>query len=143
MPPLPILVLVQRLFSAFPSGWPSLGLLLLRAVAGVSAVTDGIAYLAGHPDAGPTAWVAGILAIACGVLVVFGFLTPIAGAVLAVCVLIVPLFGELRYALLVVVTSVAIVLLGPGALSIDARLFGRREIVIPRNRPQPPTEPRP
>ncbi|HEX4169632.1 MAG TPA: hypothetical protein VHZ55_29565 [Bryobacteraceae bacterium] len=28
--------------------------------------------------------------------------------------------------------SVAIVLLGPGALSIDARIFGRREIVIPR-----------
>jgi hypothetical protein len=27
-------------------------------------------------------------------------------------------------------------LLGPGALSVDARLFGRREIVIP-HQPQP------
>lgn len=33
--------------------------------------------------------------------------------------------------------SAAIVLLGPGALSIDARIFGRREIVIPR-RPSSP-----
>jgi hypothetical protein len=28
--------------------------------------------------------------------------------------------------------SAAQVLLGPGAFSVDARLFGRREIVIPR-----------
>jgi hypothetical protein len=27
---------------------------------------------------------------------------------------------------------VAIAVLGPGALSIDARMFGRREIIIPR-----------
>jgi amino acid transporter len=26
----------------------------------------------------------------------------------------------------------AIIILGPGALSLDARLFGRREIIIPR-----------
>ena len=29
------------------------------------------------------------------------------------------------------IVSVALVLLGPGALSLDARLFGRREIIIP------------
>jgi uncharacterized membrane protein YphA (DoxX/SURF4 family) len=29
------------------------------------------------------------------------------------------------------VISVALVLLGPGAVSLDARLFGRREIIIP------------
>ena len=30
--------------------------------------------------------------------------------------------------------SAALVLLGPGAFSIDARLFGRREIIIPETR---------
>jgi hypothetical protein len=30
--------------------------------------------------------------------------------------------------------SLALVLLGPGAFSLDARLFGRREIIIPVGR---------
>src|SRR5260370_28169728 len=34
-------------------------------------------------------------------------------------------------ALYLVVISIAITLLGPGAFSLDARLFGRREIIIP------------
>ncbi|HEY6851203.1 MAG TPA: hypothetical protein VI320_33955 [Terracidiphilus sp.] len=33
--------------------------------------------------------------------------------------------------------SAALVLLGPGAFSIDARLFGRREIIIPEARRSP------
>ena len=32
--------------------------------------------------------------------------------------------------------SAALVLLGPGAFSLDARLFGRREIIIPESRVQ-------
>jgi hypothetical protein len=33
----------------------------------------------------------------------------------------------------VVALAVVVALLGPGALSVDARLFGMREIVIPRS----------
>ena len=32
-----------------------------------------------------------------------------------------------------IVLSIAIALLGPGAFSLDARMFGRREITIPRS----------
>ena len=117
---------MQRLFSTFPGGWPSLGLLLLRVAIGVSAVTDAVGYLAGHPDAGIALWFAGVSAIACAALLVFGFLTPIAGAVLALCVVITP-FLRLN-ALQTLAVTIAIVLRGPGALSIDARRFGRREI---------------
>jgi uncharacterized membrane protein YphA (DoxX/SURF4 family) len=35
------------------------------------------------------------------------------------------------------VVSISLILLGPGAFSLDARLFGRREIIIPEI-PRPP-----
>jgi uncharacterized membrane protein YphA (DoxX/SURF4 family) len=36
------------------------------------------------------------------------------------------------------IICVALVLLGPGAFSLDARLFGRREIIIPNSRRDQP-----
>jgi len=36
-----------------------------------------------------------------------------------------------------IVTTIALALLGPGAFSLDGRLFGRREIVIPPSSRQP------
>jgi uncharacterized membrane protein YphA (DoxX/SURF4 family) len=41
------------------------------------------------------------------------------------------LFEALLPTFLVVVVAVAIIFLGPGAWSVDGRLFGRREIIIP------------
>jgi hypothetical protein len=69
-------------------------------------------------------------------------MTPIAGGVAAlgefgilVSWLSLPPAGQLEtdvMTCLVMVVAVAVILLGPGALSLDARLFGRREIIIPR-----------
>jgi uncharacterized membrane protein YphA (DoxX/SURF4 family) len=130
---------VQRLFSAFPGGWPGVGLLLLRGAVGIAAAAQGVRYLTdGEPAL--TTWAAGAAAITCGALLVVGFLTPGAGAVVVVgCALMVlawaPLFGvhaapdRVAIAFLAVVAA-AIIPLGPGAFSFDARLFGRREIVI-------------
>lgn len=72
---------------------------------------------------------AGALAVAGGALLLVGFLTPIAGLVSGVSVL---LSGDGLSDVLVVIVAVAVVLLGPGAFSVDSRLFGRREVVIPR-----------
>jgi hypothetical protein len=36
-------------------------------------------------------------------------------------------------AVILLVDAAALALLGPGALSLDARLFGRREIIIPHD----------
>ena len=57
-------------------------------------------------------------------LLFIGFMTPMAGALAAVAGFV------SASSLYVVCISAAIVLLGPGAFSVDARLFGRREIVI-------------
>ena len=43
------------------------------------------------------------------------------------------LFDSYLAVINLIVLSIAIALLGPGAFSLDARMFGRREITIPSN----------
>jgi hypothetical protein len=46
------------------------------------------------------------------------------------------LFEAKLTAALATVIAVALICLGPGAFSLDARLFGRREIIIPSASPK-------
>jgi len=129
------------LFSSFPRGWPGLGMLLLRAAVGVSLVVHGGACLAGA-DHGRWAWTVGLLAMATGAALLIGFPTPLA-ALLAELISIgialswlppsVPdVFGGAPATIFMIVMAAAVFFLGPGAYSLDARWFGRREIVIPQ-----------
>jgi uncharacterized membrane protein YphA (DoxX/SURF4 family) len=88
-------------------------------------------------------WVLGSFAIALGAAIFVGFLTPAASAMATVGYLIagVSPFSMTEgnhmgtfVALNLAAISAALVLLGPGAFSVDARLFGRREIIIPEGR---------
>ena len=135
---------MQRFFSTFPDSWPGAGLLLLRAVAGGAAGLQGGVYLAEAADGSLGAWTVGVLTVVAGVFLVAGFLTPGAGAVAGLGTIVIAsstgppavtpsLIGFIP-ALFVLADAVALVLLGPGALSMDARLFGRREIIIPPER---------
>ena len=132
--------MLQRFFPAFPGGWPGVALLLLRVVLATTLFVQGGYYLR-EPDPSAATWLAGLVGIVSGVLLFIGFLTPPAGVVVGLfalgigCSLIPSCTRTLfdSYVPVVFATAIllAIIILGPGAFSVDARLFGRREIIIP------------
>jgi uncharacterized membrane protein YphA (DoxX/SURF4 family) len=131
---------LQRLFSSFPAGSAGIGLLLLRATVGAALVGQGALSL-GREVAGPWSRVADALSILSGCALVTGILTPAAGVLAAAFSLVRALapptsgggaLGGGGAPALLFVIAVTVALLGPGAFSLDARLFGRREIVVPR-----------
>ena len=106
------------------------------------ALVQGGAIAFGPNPAGPVAWLTALLAVASGAALLVGFLTPIASTLVALggaAVTLdamgatsVNLQADPLATLLVVAIAVAMACLGPGAFSLDAWLFGRREVLIPR-----------
>jgi uncharacterized membrane protein YphA (DoxX/SURF4 family) len=119
---------------------------LLRAAIGLVAIIQGVFYLTADTHFTLGMWL-GLLGIAAGASLLAGFLTPVAGVVVALgalgaalSVLPAPAPNLLEAKLSLIfaaIITVAIVFLGPGAFSLDARLFGRREIIIPPSTRRP------
>lgn len=138
---------LQRIFSTFPGAWPGLGLVILRFALGVTIASEGVACLSAGHEFKASSWVVCLAALASAALLLIGYLTPLAGAAggllgLASLLPLFPasaptLFDNKLAACLAFAVGAAITCLGPGAFSLDARFFGRREIVIP-DTPRPP-----
>lgn len=132
---------MQRVFSTFPNGLPGAGLLLLRSAAGIGLLIQGAAYFADWQKMGFLTLAVAFLMIVSGACVLIGYLTPFAGVVAGLITMgaalswfpapNLDLFEARLTAVLSAIILAALVCLGPGAFSIDARRFGRREIVIP------------
>ena len=133
---------LQRTFSGFPSGCPGFALLLLRfGVGGTSSLQSALFIAATHHVAGST--LVATLAIITSFALVIGLMTPIATALLCLGGLAatidsgmagyVPLFESSIARIEFVVMSAALICLGPGAFSLDARLYGRREVKVNGN----------
>ena len=114
----------------FPNGWPGLALLLLRAAAGILLIHDGAVPLPPGPDL--RSIIVRSIAFGAGALLLLGLWTPIAGVLVTCVEACVLLLGtaDLRSSILLGAVGAALVALGPGSLSIDARLFGRKRVDI-------------
>ena len=120
---------MQRLFSTFPNSAPGAGLLLLRFCGGGQLMLEGLQYVSSHAT-----WIAHVLGVAqllTGSLLILGWWTPAAGVCAALLGIAVAL-SDNRWELHIAQAALGLglVALGPGAWSIDARLYGRKHIDI-------------
>jgi len=121
---------LRRLFSTFAPGWPGVGLLLMRLVAGASLVIPGFARL--QTGASIQFTVLAVPAITIGVLLLAGLWTPVAGALVAALAIwnIITRPGDPSACIFMATIGAALALVGPGAWSLDSRLFGWKQIDI-------------
>ena len=130
---------LQRLFSSFPSGWPGLGLLLFRFCLGITLIYLGSAGLSEQPSE-PFAVARNLFASAGGIFLLAGLWTPAAGVLIALDEVWIALSlfpahqPEMWLHIRLAIFAVSVAMLGPGAWSIDARLFGRKRFDIDRTR---------
>lgn len=122
---------MQRLFSTFAGGWPGLGLFLLRFVTAGVLFHFAIALI-GQPQPFSVA-LPQILGALTGMLLLAGFSTPVAGMLVAV----VEIWaagvgaGDPLIHFVLATLGITLAMIGPGAWSVDAKLFGRKHIEPP------------
>ena len=121
---------MQRLFSTFADGFPGGGILLLRVVAGGALINRGIAALSAETHTG---LVLPIVGAAAGLLMLGGLWTPVvgllAGTVEAWIAFTQP--GTQSLAIMLAGLAISLAMIGPGTWSIDAELYGRKQILPP------------
>jgi putative oxidoreductase len=125
---------MQRLFSTFPGAWPGFALLLLRCAAAATLIEH--THYGQWVSLEPGVLLMHGLTLITATLLISGLWTPAAGLAQA----LLQLYSNFRGAaaadlnhMLWATVGLCVAMLGPGAWSVDSRLFGRRRIEV-RNR---------
>ena len=124
---------MQRLFSTFANGWPGIGLLLQRLLIAAALVHFGMSNLDGTFDFATN--VPSLIGAAAGILLLIGLWTPVVGSLVAVIHIWIAFShaGDPWTSIMLAILAATLAMIGPGAWSIDARLFGREHIEIGRH----------
>lgn len=115
----------------FPMGWPGIALLLLR-IALSANLARGFFDVRTNLD---TPWMLALLSTVAIALCV-GLFTPVTAVLGAFIELVIWHYSSAAVAALhvcAILVAVALAMLGPGAYSLDAKLFGRRQVIFPSN----------
>ena len=122
---------LQRLFSTFPNSWPGSGLFLLRLVTATFLFCFGFAHL---KEAPPLALMfPHLIGAGAAIFLLLGLFTPVCGALVTIIeVWIAFSCGCGGIPILLATSCASLAMIGPGAWSVDARLFGRKHFEIPQ-----------
>jgi putative oxidoreductase len=123
---------LQRLFSTFPNSWPGRGLLLQRAVTATFLFCFGFGRL--EEAAQFSLVVPHVIGAGAGILLLLGLWTPICGTLITVVEVWIAFScaGGGGIPIMLATSGAALAMIGPGAWSVDARLFGRKHFEIPQ-----------
>ena len=121
---------MQRLFSTFANGWPGIGLLLQRLLIAAALLHFGMSHLNGTSDLASI--VISLIGAAAGILLLIGLWTPFVGSLIAAVQMWIAFSyaGDRWTSIMLAILAATLAIIGPGAWSIDARLFGRVHIEI-------------
>ena len=121
---------MQRLFSTFANGWPGIGLLLQRLLIAAALLHFGMSHLNGTSDLASI--VISLIGAAAGILLLIGLWTPFVGSLIAAVQMWIAFSyaGDRWTSIMLAILAATLAIIGPGAWSIDARLFGREHIEI-------------
>jgi uncharacterized membrane protein YphA (DoxX/SURF4 family) len=121
------------------------GLLLFRLIIGVVTFAFAARWIGSAADRSPYVWVIGVISAACGLMLVLGLMTLIAGVTASASILAITFSssslssvlssGAAVLNLVTAILAFGLALTGPGAFSIEGRLYGRREILVPPRGP--------
>jgi putative oxidoreductase len=121
---------LQRLYSTFAGGWPGVGLLIQRVVGAIVLVRFCVIHLTDSPFS--TSMIPYIIGACTGMLFLVGLWTPFVGTLIAVAELWIAVshFSDPWVPIILATLGGTGAMLGPGAFSVDARLFGRRHLDV-------------
>ena len=117
---------LQRLFSTFANGWPGKGLLLQRLLIGSALLQCGIHHFGQAPASAHI--IPHLLGAVAGIFLLIGLWTPIFGTLVAIIEISIVFFHTRDPWMCIILATLGatLAMIGPGAWSIDAKLFGRK-----------------